>query len=417
MDEEGTRFDAALFGSRAFVGEDVSGLGDRVDADGDHAARGDGAAGYDLDRVGEAHRVDEVAPTSSCTSSRGRCSRPRASRSASSPRSSACAATACGCAARRTTPARRRCGCGATRSPARRGSRSSCASRARARDDITANVGKITVAPGGANVVPGLADFTIDVRAATPEGMAELERLVEETVTRIAREEGLEAELEPTFALEPLELDPGARRRRRARRRGRGRERAAHAERRGPRRDGGRPPRARRDDLRPEPRRHQPFARGVQLARRTSSWECASWQRPFDSPWDGVGDHARSRSRHRWHVHGLHALRHGVRRRSTSTRFPRRRRSRSARWSTASPSSARPPASRPADVTGVFHGTTDRDERRARARGRRGRDDHDPRLPRHRPHRPPPAAAALLGDAGHPVAGARRSCSAATARS
>ena len=28
------------------------------------------------------------------------------------------------------------------------------------------------------------------------------------------------------------------------------------------------------------------------------------------------------------------------------------------------------------------------------------------RLPRHRPHRAPPAAAALLGDAGHPVAGA-----------
>ena len=47
-----------------------------------------------------------------------------------------------------------------------------------------------------------------------------------------------------------------------------------------------------------------------------------------------------------------------------------------------------------------------RDERRARARGRRRRDDHDARLPRHRPHRPPPAPAALLGDAGHPVAGA-----------
>jgi hydantoinase/carbamoylase family amidase len=78
---------------------------------------------------------------------------------------------------------------------------------ARARDDITANVGKITVAPGGANVVPGYADFTIDVRAATPEGVAELERLVGETVARIAEEERLEAELEPTYLLEPLELD------------------------------------------------------------------------------------------------------------------------------------------------------------------------------------------------------------------
>jgi hydantoinase/carbamoylase family amidase len=78
---------------------------------------------------------------------------------------------------------------------------------ARAREDVTANVGKITVAPGGANVVPGLADFTIDVRAATAEGVAELELLVEETVARIARAEGLEAELEQIFSLEPLELD------------------------------------------------------------------------------------------------------------------------------------------------------------------------------------------------------------------
>ena len=74
---------------------------------------------------------------------------------------------------------------------------------------MTANVGKIAVAPGGANVVPGIADFTIDVRATTEEGVRELERVVEETVTRIADEERVEAELEQTFALEPLELDPG----------------------------------------------------------------------------------------------------------------------------------------------------------------------------------------------------------------
>ena len=73
---------------------------------------------------------------------------------------------------------------------------------------MTANVGKISVEPGGANVVPGVADFTIDVRAATAAGLAELERVVEETVTRVAAEEGLELDLEPTFALEPLELDP-----------------------------------------------------------------------------------------------------------------------------------------------------------------------------------------------------------------
>ena len=34
MDEEGARFNSALFGSRAFVGENVSHLGNRVDAEG-----------------------------------------------------------------------------------------------------------------------------------------------------------------------------------------------------------------------------------------------------------------------------------------------------------------------------------------------------------------------------------------------
>jgi N-carbamoyl-L-amino-acid hydrolase len=78
---------------------------------------------------------------------------------------------------------------------------------ARARESVTANVGKLAVAPGGANVVPGFADFTIDVRATTEEGVRELESVVEATVTRIAGEEGVDAELEQTFALEPLELD------------------------------------------------------------------------------------------------------------------------------------------------------------------------------------------------------------------
>ena len=78
---------------------------------------------------------------------------------------------------------------------------------ARAREQVTANVGRVGVAPGGANVVPGFAEFTVDVRAPTAEGVAELETLVEGIVERIAREEALEAEVELTFALDPLEFD------------------------------------------------------------------------------------------------------------------------------------------------------------------------------------------------------------------
>jgi acetylornithine deacetylase/succinyl-diaminopimelate desuccinylase-like protein len=63
------------------------------------------------------------------------------------------------------------------------------------------------VEPGGGNVVPGVADFTIDVRAATAAGMRRLEAFVKETVERVAADEGLTVDLAETFSLDPLELD------------------------------------------------------------------------------------------------------------------------------------------------------------------------------------------------------------------
>ena len=208
MDEEGTRFDAALFGSRAFAGEDLTGLGGRVDAAGTTLRDAMSERGHELDRASEASRIGEVGSylelhieqgpvleaegiqigvVTSIVGLRGYRVRLRGQANHAG-----------------TTPMRLRrdAFAGAARIALE------LREHARARENVTANVGKVGVAPGGANVVPGLADFTIDVRAATAEGVAELERLVEETVARIAREEGLEAELEQIFSLEPLELDP-----------------------------------------------------------------------------------------------------------------------------------------------------------------------------------------------------------------
>jgi allantoate deiminase len=208
MDEEGTRFNSALFGSRAFAGEDVTGAGDRVDADGVTLRDAMARAGYDLDRAGDAHRVDEIGAylelhieqgpvleaegvdigvVTSIVGLRGYRVRLRGQPNHAG-----------------TTPMHLR------RDALAGAARIALALRdgARSRDAATANVGKLAVEPGGANVVPGLADFTIDVRSTTPAGIAELERLVEDTVGRIAAEEGLGAELEQTFALDPLELDP-----------------------------------------------------------------------------------------------------------------------------------------------------------------------------------------------------------------
>ena len=79
---------------------------------------------------------------------------------------------------------------------------------ARRRDDMTANVGMCTVSPGGFNVIPGVAEFSVDVRSPTPEGFARIDRFVRDTLERISAEEGLELELEETHRLDPLPLDP-----------------------------------------------------------------------------------------------------------------------------------------------------------------------------------------------------------------
>jgi hydantoinase/carbamoylase family amidase len=207
MDEEGTRFDASMFGSLAFCGEDVSALGDRRDRDGVTLREAMLAAGFDLDRVSAARRIDEVAAflelhveqgpvletegvqvgvATSIVGLRGYQLRLRGEANHAG-----------------TTPMRLR------RDALAGAARIALELRdaARARPGATANVGRIAVEPGGANVVPGVAELTIDVRAATPEGAEEWGRLVPETVGRVAAEEGLEAQLEETFVLAPAVLD------------------------------------------------------------------------------------------------------------------------------------------------------------------------------------------------------------------
>ena len=80
---------------------------------------------------------------------------------------------------------------------------------ARAREGMTANVGALSVEPGGFNVIPGLAEFTVDVRSPTAEGFERAEEFVRETVKRIAAEEGLGLETSVTHRKPPVALDQG----------------------------------------------------------------------------------------------------------------------------------------------------------------------------------------------------------------
>jgi acetylornithine deacetylase/succinyl-diaminopimelate desuccinylase-like protein len=65
------------------------------------------------------------------------------------------------------------------------------------------------VQPGGFNIVPASAEFTIDSRSSSDEGYAALEPMVRETLEAIAAEEELELELSELFRLEPCPMDPG----------------------------------------------------------------------------------------------------------------------------------------------------------------------------------------------------------------
>jgi hydantoinase/carbamoylase family amidase len=206
MDEEGARFGAALFGSRAFVGTDLGELGDRRDSDGVSLREAMAELGFDFDALPGARGIDDVGAYLELHIEQG----PVLETEGVEIGIVTGIVGLIGFRARfvgeanhaGTTPMRLRrdalCGA-ATAILALRDA-------GLARDDITTNVGIVSAEPGGFNVVPGAAEFSIDVRSATPEGYASLEPLVRETLERIAREQGLALELSEAYRLEPLPL-------------------------------------------------------------------------------------------------------------------------------------------------------------------------------------------------------------------
>ena len=159
---------------------------------------------------------------------------------------------------------------------------------ARSRDDMTANVGVISAEPGGFNVIPGVAELTIDVRSPTPEGFARLEPLVRATLERIAAEEGLGLELAETHRKQPVALDSELQDRLEEAAAEEGATTLRLAERRRPRRDGAGAPRAGGDALRPEPRRAQPHPGRVLHARAVRAGSAGAGARRATSHPDGM---------------------------------------------------------------------------------------------------------------------------------
>ena len=208
MDEEGTRFGAPLFGSRAFAGEDVTALGARADAEGTTLAAAMSERGYDLARAGEATRIRDVHSYLELHIEQGPVLEAEASQIG--------VVTSIVGARRYAVRLQGQSNHAGTTPMAMRRDAFSGAARialelrdyARSQHDVTVTVGTVSVSPGGVNIVPGAAELTVDARGPTRRSVAELERQVAEVTARVAREERLEVELEETFSLEPLELDP-----------------------------------------------------------------------------------------------------------------------------------------------------------------------------------------------------------------
>jgi hydantoinase/carbamoylase family amidase len=201
-DEEGSRFQTGMLGSRAFCGElDLEDWRRRGVADA--MAR----AGFDFDHLPQARRVDDVGAYLELHIEQG----PVLEQNGEDIGVVTAITGLLGFRVRFLGAANH---AGTTPMDARRDALAGAArvvlalrEEAREREGMTANVGKLLVEPGGFNVIPGLAEFTVDVRSPTPEGYERAEAFVRETVQRVAAEEGLGVEISTTHRKPPVALD------------------------------------------------------------------------------------------------------------------------------------------------------------------------------------------------------------------
>ena len=210
-DEEGTRFDASMFCSHAFVGDDVTHFLDRVDADGVRLEDAMRAAGSDPAALPGAARIDQVGHYLELHIEQG----PRLER-AGEPM--AVVSEIVGMRGYVVTLRGKANHAGTTPMDARQDALAGAARIAlalrdavRARAGMTVNVGRLDVEPGGSNVIPGTARFTVDIRAPKAELVEQADELVRRTVAGISAEETLTPEVVETFVHPATELDPGLR--------------------------------------------------------------------------------------------------------------------------------------------------------------------------------------------------------------
>jgi allantoate deiminase len=209
-DEEGARFGTALFGSRAFAGDDLSALAERRDAAGTTIREAMREAGFDFDRLPEARAIDRVGAYVELHIEQGTVLE-------SAGADIGVVTGLAGIMGLRATFRGRADHAGTTPMNARQDALVGAARAVVALRDHAARhpgllrmtVGIVDARPGGFNIVPEHCEISIDVRAGRRADQDAGRAWIAALVRDIARDERLEVDLRETHAQPPHDFDAG----------------------------------------------------------------------------------------------------------------------------------------------------------------------------------------------------------------
>jgi hydantoinase/carbamoylase family amidase len=206
MDEEGSRFGVSMFGSRAFVGDDLSHAATLCDETGATLAEAMASAGFDAERLPAASGVERISAYLELHVEQG----PVLEREGVD---IGVVTGVVGLLQLRVRLRGEANHAGTTPLALRRDALVGAARIVLAlRDEAgargaVATVGTIGVEPGAFNVVPGSCTFTVDYRVLDADEFARGETVVRGVVERLSAEEGLEAELTMLERDAPVQFD------------------------------------------------------------------------------------------------------------------------------------------------------------------------------------------------------------------
>ena len=207
MDEEGTRFGESMFGSRAFVGEELDLYLRQMDSDGVTVAEAMRNAGFDPASVANAAGIDQVGTFVELHVEQGRVL-------ADAGIDVGVVTSIVGLLQARVEVGGQSDHGGATPMVGRRDALVAAARMivtlrdwARSETEMTATIGSISALPGAYNVIPGQCTFSVDLRAAGEAEFESARAALEPLIARLAQDESVDASVTFSDQIPPAPLD------------------------------------------------------------------------------------------------------------------------------------------------------------------------------------------------------------------